>query len=102
MGIIRCATPSPAFLNRQVISLLSSLDVPDAVFHAKLDVVLKHLNKESMHSRLKNRIRDLIKESNSKEIDPELRRNFHQEIDLHFGPSKEFKRTFLDALFYEE
>ena len=37
LGIIRCATYSPAYLNRQLIMLLSCLGVPDEIFLEKLN-----------------------------------------------------------------
>ena len=52
LGIIRCATYSVAYLNRQVIMLLSCLKVPDQLFMDKLQSAMKLLNKERAHKVL--------------------------------------------------
>ena len=45
LGIIRCATYSVAYLNRQIIMLLSNLRVDDSVFLNKLEDAKKMLDK---------------------------------------------------------
>ena len=52
LGIIRCATYSVAYLNRQVIMLLSCLKVPDQIFMDKLEAAMKLLNKNMAHKNL--------------------------------------------------
>ena len=52
LGIIRCATYSVAYLNRQIIMLLSCLKVPDEIFMEKLDHAMKLLDKNIIHKNL--------------------------------------------------
>lgn len=52
IGIVRCATPSPAYLNRQIIMMLSCLDVPDEIFLKKIDNVLKNLNARHIYKNV--------------------------------------------------
>lgn len=52
LGIIRCATFSVAYLNRQVIMLLSSLKVKDEIFMEKLEAAMKLLDKRVAHKNL--------------------------------------------------
>lgn len=54
LGIIRCATYSVAYLNRQVIMLLSCLKVPDQIFLEKLDSAIKLLDRRITHKVLLN------------------------------------------------
>lgn len=44
LEIIRWSQFSPATLNRQLITVLSTLGVPDKIFHIKLQIMLKNLN----------------------------------------------------------
>lgn len=52
LGIIRCATFSVAYLNRQVIMLLSNLKVKDEIFMDKLDAAIRLLDKKVAHKNL--------------------------------------------------
>ena len=61
LSVIRCATYSPAFLNRQVILLLSNLGVPDEVFEAKNENALQKLNIRKTLLRLYNQIKEIRK-----------------------------------------
>ena len=57
LGIIRCATYSVAYLNRQVIMLLSSLKVPNEIFMEKLENAMKLLDKKIVHKNLIRQIK---------------------------------------------
>lgn len=85
LGIIRCATYSVAYLNRQIIMLLSCLKVPDSIFLEKLDDAKKMLNKCVTHSNLLRQVKAAINHPSS---DLET---LHKEFELHFGPSPAFK-----------
>lgn len=50
LGVIRCATPSLSYLNRQIIVLLSCLGVPDEVF---LDLQQEALDRLDTHKIVK-------------------------------------------------
>ena len=52
LGIIRCATYSVAYLNRQVIMLLSCLKVPDEIFMEKLETAISLLDRKFAHKNL--------------------------------------------------
>ena len=93
LGIIRCATYSIAFLNRQIIMLLSCLGVEDAVFHNLLDNAITRLDTEKIVNNLK---RDI-----NAQKDDEDRHDIVREFELHFGPSMAFKNIFINALYYE-
>lgn len=44
LEVIRCATFSQGFLNRQVIMLMSCQGVPDDIFMSKLNKAISNLN----------------------------------------------------------
>ena len=52
LEVIRCATYSQGYLNRQVIMLMSCQGVSDNVFEAKLDKALKRLNTKYMVDKM--------------------------------------------------
>ena len=52
LGIIRCATYSVAYLNRQVIMLLSCLGVPPHIFMEKQGQAKRLLDKKVTHGHL--------------------------------------------------
>ena len=95
LGIIRCATSSVAYLNRQVIMLLSSLKVPSEIFMSKLDEAIKLLDRRVTHRNLMRQIKAAM-DHPSTEV-----RDLHKEFELHFGPSQQFKTIFVKALIYE-
>ena len=95
LGIIRCATYSIAYLNRQVIMLLSCLKVPDEIFMTKLEKAMKLLNKDTAHKHLLRSIRSVMEHSSTEMS------NLHKEFELHFGPSQQFKAIFIKALVYK-
>ena len=98
LGIIRCATYSVAYLNRQVIMLLSkkSLKVPDALFLKMQTEAIKRLNKGRMHRSLIHQVRSYMDHPSTSDISA-----LHREFELHFGPSQQFKQIFVKALIYE-
>ena len=82
LGIIRCATFSVAYLNRQVIMLLSSLKVPDIIFMEKLEKAMSLLDKKVVHKNLIRQIRATMDHPLTE------MENLHKEFELHFGPSQ--------------
>lgn len=52
LGVIRCSTYSPAFLNRQVILLLDNLGVPRDVFLNKNQIAIENLDVKKSVRRL--------------------------------------------------
>ena len=60
LGIIRCATYSVAYLNRQIIMLLCGLEVPDTIFMEKLEASIKLLDKKVTHRNLLKQIRSAM------------------------------------------
>ena len=56
LGVIRCATPSISYLNRQIIVLLSCLGVPDDVFLKLQEEALERLDTGKIVSGLKRTI----------------------------------------------
>mmetsp|Transcript_19298 Transcript_19298/g.29600 ORF Transcript_19298/g.29600 Transcript_19298/m.29600 type:complete len:99 (-) Transcript_19298:692-988(-) len=88
LGVIRCSTYSPAFLNRQVILLLDSLGVSEKVFTKKnqdaidnlsVDKTLRRLSEQAYQVKQLN----LKKESSDKEMKQLMR-----SMKVFFGPSK--------------
>lgn len=57
LGIIRCATFSVAYLNRQIIMLLSNLGVHDSVFKIKLEDAKKMLDKNVTQRNLLRQVK---------------------------------------------
>lgn len=96
LGIIRCATYSVAYLNRQVIMLLSSLNKQmDHIFMEKQGQAKRMLDKRVTHGHL---IRQVIAYMAHETTDVT---DMHREFELHFGPSQQFKQIFVKALMYE-
>ena len=93
LEIIRCATFSQAYLNRQVILLLNCLGVPDEVFLNLLHRAMLSLNKENVISNLKSKCQKAIKAKKKTEKDG-LSKEVAQDLDLFFGPSKIFCSIF--------
>ena len=89
LGIIRCATYSVAYLNRQVIMLLSSLKVPDHVFLEKQSDAKRLLDKRVIVRNLLSQVSAYLSPSNE-EAKADLT-DLHREFELHFGPSPAFK-----------
>jgi RNA-dependent RNA polymerase len=52
LGVIRCSTYSPAYLNRQVILLLDYLGVPEDIFLDKNEAALRNLDVKATIKRL--------------------------------------------------
>mmetsp|Transcript_14061 Transcript_14061/g.19152 ORF Transcript_14061/g.19152 Transcript_14061/m.19152 type:complete len:106 (-) Transcript_14061:228-545(-) len=85
LGIIRCATYSVAYLNRQVIMLLSSLKVPDSIFMNKQEQAKRQLDKRVTHRHLLRQVMAFMAHETTDITE------MHREFELHFGPSQQFK-----------
>lgn len=65
LEVIRCATFSQGYLNRQVIMLLNCLGVPDTVFRIQLGKALEGLNIKQVLKRLVNQAENFYKKKTS-------------------------------------
>ena len=63
MEVIRCATYSQGYLNRQVIMLMSCQGVPDDVFMKKQKQATKRLNTKYMVDKMYKKVEELSKNS---------------------------------------
>ena len=61
LSVIRCATYSPAYLNRQVILLLSNLGVSDELFHQRNNFAISMLDVKKTLTRLFKQIAEIRK-----------------------------------------
>lgn len=105
LSVIRCSTYSPAFLNRQVILLLSNLGVQDDLFLKRNSRALKNLNAEEAIARMERKAFEIRKQKDgdSKEIlsEDQLKKRDEELLDdlnYFFGPSRQFKNIFKRAL----
>jgi hypothetical protein len=55
-NVIRCGTFSQGFLNRQVITLLYCLGVPESYFIDKQREALKDMSLTAINTRIKNQV----------------------------------------------
>jgi RNA-dependent RNA polymerase len=83
LEVIRCATFSQGYLNRQVILLLSNLGVPDSVF-------LQHLENSINSLSIKAVLKNLEKIYDKSTRHNKSKRELAAELELFFGPSKIF------------
>ena len=103
LSVIRCATYSPAYLNRQVILILNHIGVPDELFETRNEIALEYLNVSRIMDRLEKQINKCRKvtedqTSESMENSADLARKLMMDIKLFFGPSRQFKQIFCRAL----
>ncbi|TNV86912.1 hypothetical protein FGO68_gene10314 [Halteria grandinella] len=98
LEVIRCATFSQGYLNRQVILLLSNLGVPDEVFTKLLDDAMRSLKPRAVLNNLKKIYQRCKLESSKSSKSEKSRRELAAELDLFFGPSKIFGNIFKLAM----
>ena len=91
LEVVRGATFTQGYLNRQIILLLSCLGVPDEVFIHHLTNAMESLDMRVVLSNLEK----IYKKSKKHKGD---RKNLAQEMELFFGPSKVFGPIFKHAL----
>jgi RNA-dependent RNA polymerase len=91
LEVVRGATFTQGYLNRQIILLLSCLGVPDEVFIHHLTSAMESLDMRVVLSNLEK----IYKKSKKHKGD---RKNLAQEMELFFGPSKVFGPIFKHAL----
>lgn len=85
LEVIRCATYSQGFLNRQIIMLMSCQGVPDEVFLGKLHQATKRLNTNYMVKKMYSRVKELAE---SKEMTEDRKKEIFGKIKIFFGPSR--------------
>lgn len=93
LEIIRCATFSQGFLNRQVIMLMSCQGVSDALFLKKLKKAMRSMNTDYMMKKLMSKA-----ETINQEFSEEDRAKLERSMRIFFGPSKLFAPVFKRAL----
>jgi len=101
LSAIRCSTYSPAFLNRQVILLLSHLGVPEDLILERNDVAISNLNVSETIKKLQRQAIKISEGSQNKGGEEELKqldKDLLSEIKLFFGPSRQFKKIFIQAM----
>lgn len=91
LEIIRCATFSQGYLNRQVILLMNSLGVPDDVFKKLLGKALEDLDIKNVLKNLFNVYQSSLQRKKSAKASA---LELAQELELFFGPSKIFSQIF--------
>jgi len=91
LEVVRGATFTQGYLNRQIILLMSCLGMPDEVFLNHLDSALTSLDVKAVLSNLEK----IFKKSKRNK---KSRHELAQEMELFFGPSKIFGQIFKYAM----
>ncbi|CDW76328.1 rna-dependent rna polymerase [Stylonychia lemnae] len=99
LEVIRCSTFSQGYLNRQVILLLSSLQVSDKVFLNLLQEQVSKLDAKSIIKDLVTRSSVFLRSRLNKDHQKQAKA-VAADIELFFGPSKIFAPIFKGSLLY--
>ncbi|CDW74505.1 rna-directed rna polymerase [Stylonychia lemnae] len=98
LEVIRCATFSQGYLNRQVILLLNCLGVPEDIFISLQKQQLENLDVNKVMEDLHRRSHVFLMNRRKVKSSSKQSQELSQEIDLFFGPSRVFSAVFKNAL----
>jgi hypothetical protein len=111
LDIVRCATFSQGYLNRQIIMLLHCLGVPIEFFLRKQQIAKQHVQLESIQRRMEEKVTKIHQKfGNILEHDPQnfsleytIQKNKHlkdlaKDMKLTMEPCKTFQATLKQAL----
>lgn len=100
LEIIRCATFSQGYLNRQVIMLLECLGVEDDVFLTLLNKAMEKLEVTKIIMHLVKRCQEMFKKNAKRKEDRATMQELAKELDIFFGPSRVFSLIFRQAILF--